>query len=32
VNTTKSNTGTTDIVIGTAFTRAPSNCTTATLP
>jgi hypothetical protein len=28
VNTTKSNTGTTDIVIGTAFSNAPSNCVT----
>jgi len=32
VNTTKSNVGTTDIVIGTAFSNAPSNCGTATLP
>jgi hypothetical protein len=28
VNTTKSNTGTTEIVIGTAFSNAPSNCVT----
>jgi len=28
VNTTKSNTGTTDIVIGTAFSNAPANCPT----
>jgi methionine-rich copper-binding protein CopC len=28
VNTTKSNTGTTDIVIGSAFSLAPSNCPT----
>src|SRR6185503_18074417 len=32
VNTTKSNTGSTDIVIGTGFSNAPANCTTAVLP
>jgi hypothetical protein len=32
VNTTKSNVGTTDIVIETAFSAAPSNCPTANLP
>jgi VCBS repeat-containing protein len=32
VNTTKSNTGTTDIVIGTGFSAAPGNCPTPSLP